>query len=151
MLCSKQLMQTMNWTYVSMVYEASPYGDGAASDLNNLLQVNPAYEICLAISARIPSDPVSSDFDAIVDKLVSEPKARVVILYMLSNLDNFFKAVRRRVGAGRFLFLGGDALSQLENSEYIDLLEGSIHADAPNPPVPGFVQYLWSLTYETVI
>ena len=141
----------MNWTYVSMVYEASPYGDGAASDLNNLLLSSPAYEICFAVSARIPSDPASSDFDAIVDKLVAEPKARVVIVYMLStNQENFFRSVRRRAGAGRFLFLGGDALTQLETAEYIDLLEGSIYANTPTPPVPGFLQYVWSLSYGNV-
>ena len=141
----------MNWTYVSMVYEASPYGDGAASDLNNLLQVNPAYEICLAVSARISSAPVSSEFDAIVDSLVAVPKARVVIIYMaVTNQVKFFRSVRQRAGVGRFLFLGGDVLGGLENSEYIDLLEGSIHADAPNPPLSGFVQYVWSLTYGLV-
>ena len=145
-------MQAMNWTYVSMVYEASPYGDGAASDLNNLLLSNPAYEICMAVSTRIPSAPISSDFDAIVESLVAEPKARVVILYIVqgSSQLNFFRAVRRRAGVGRFLFLGGDTLGGLENAEYIDLLEGSIHADAPNPPVPGFEQYVWSLKYGQV-
>ena len=142
----------MNWTYVSLVYEPSPYGDGAASGLNNLLLSNPTFGICIAVSARIPSAPVSSDYDVIVDKLLAEPKARVVILYMVvTNQVNFFRSVRQRAGVGRFLFLGGDVFSGLETADYIDLLEGSIHADAPNPHVPGFVQYVWSLTYGQVI
>ena len=147
----EQLMRAMNWTYVSMVSEASPYGDGAASDLKNLLLANPAYEICLAAFGRIPSSPATSDYDAIVDKLVAEPKARVVILYMaVTNQVKFFKSVRQRAGVGRFLFLGGDVFSGLQTAEYTDLLEGSIYADAPNPALPGFVQYVWSLTYGQV-
>jgi hypothetical protein len=141
----------MNWTYVSMINSADSYGDGAASDIQDLLRANPGYGICLATVVRIPTSAVDADYDYVVDKLTADSQARVVLIYLSRiNLSGFFSAVRRRVGFGWFVFVGGDPLNPNQNQNFADMLEGSIYTNLPTPSVPGFQQYIWSLTYGQV-
>jgi hypothetical protein len=141
----------MNWTYVSLVNSPDSYGDGGASDIQDLLRANPGYGICLATVVRIPTSPVDADYDAVVNKLAADTQARVVLMYLSRvNLPGFFSSVRRRVGFGWFVFVGGDPLSANENLNFVDMLEGSIFTNLPTSPVPGFQQYIWSLTYGQV-
>jgi Receptor family ligand binding region len=147
-----QIAFRVGWTYVSMVYSASAYGDGAASDIKGMLRTTAAdYGICLAVVMRIPPDSGDSDYDFVVDKLAEDTNARVVLTF-LSGYDqhDFFDAVRRRVGLGWFLWLGGDGLNNNEREEFAEVLEGSIYTDLPWAPVPGFQQYMSSLTYGHV-
>jgi len=144
-------MRVLNWTYISMVNSPDTYGDGAAADVQSLLRTNPDYNICLAVIVRIPSAAVDADYEHVVDKLVAVTEARVVLTYMSPyDFPGFFSAVRRRVGLGWFLFIGGDGLNSQEQADYADLLEGSIYTDLPSAPIPGFQEYVWSLTYTRV-
>jgi len=141
----------MNWTYVSMTVSAGPYGDGASSDVQNLLRTNPDYGICLAMIVRIPSSATATDYDGVVDALASNAEARAVLLYLSRNdLPGFFDAARRRVGFGHFVFIGGDTLSANANQPFADMLVGSVFTNLPTAPVPGFQQYVWSLEYGSV-
>jgi hypothetical protein len=134
------------------VYSASSYGDGAVTDIRDMLRTTAAdYEICLAVVMRIPPDADDGDYDYIVDKLAEDTNARVVLTF-ISGYDQqgFFDAVRRRVGLGWFLWLGGDGLNDNEGADFADTLEGSIYTDLPWAPVGGFQQYIWSLKYGHV-
>jgi hypothetical protein len=142
-------MRALNWTYVSLVHSPDAYGDGAAADIQNLLRLN--RDICLAVIVRIPSSAADSDYDDVVEKLAADTQARVVWSYMsVDDMQGFFDAVRRRVGVGWFVFLGGDALNSMQSQNFADLLEGSIYADLPSAPVSGFEQYVGSIAYEKV-
>lgn len=141
----------MNWTYVSMVNSPDAYGDGCASDIQSMLRANPDFGICLAASIRIPPAADDADYDSVVDMLSANTDARVVLLYVSRvNLPGFFSSVRRRVGFGWFVFVSGDSLSANENTVFADMLEGCIYTDLPTASVPGFQEYIWSLTYDQV-
>ena len=141
----------MNWTYVSLVNSPDAYGDGASSDVQNVLRTNPNYSICLAMIVRIPPSPTAQDYDTVVDTLAANKEARVVMVYLSQTVQpDFFQAVRRRVGFGRFVFIGGDALSDNANLPFADMLVGSVFTNLPSAPVPGLQQYMWSLKYGSV-
>jgi Receptor family ligand binding region len=141
----------LNWSYVSLVNSPDTYGDGGALDIQVLLQEKSTYGICLATVVRIPPAAVDADYNKVVDQLAAKIQARVVLMYVSrAYLPGFFQSVRRRVGYGWFVFVGGDTLSANENKEFADMLEGSFYTNLPSAPVPGFQQYIWSLTYGQV-
>lgn len=149
----QQVVWQMNWTYISMIISPDAYGDGAAADIQSMLRT--MYGICLGVLARIAPGASDDDYDLAVDKLYADTQARVVLVYLSFEFTKgFFDAVRRRVGAGWFVFLSGDCLSLTAIAavglEYIDLLEGSIYTVFPSVPVPDFQKYIWSLTYDQV-
>jgi len=137
----------MGWSYLSIVYSAGAYGDGAVADIQNILRTTAAeYGICLAVMARIPSAATDADYDNIVGKLASNVNARVVIVYLQEyDMKGLFDAVRRHDKVGWFMWLASDYLSSLENRDFIDSIEGLIYADLPHKLIPGFQQFIWSL------
>jgi len=143
----------MGWTYISMVYSAGSYGDGAAADIQTILRTSAAeYGICLAVMARIPSAATDSDYDYIIDKLAADVNARVVIVYLQSyDVDPLFAAVRRKRMFGWFLWLASDCMGYDETSEYVDVFEGLMYVDLPLAVIPGFQEYLWSLSFNGTI
>jgi Receptor family ligand binding region len=145
-----QIARRMGWTYVSIVYSAGTYGDGAVGDIQYMLRTTAAnYGICLAVLARIPSNAVDADYNYIVDELAADVNARVVLAYLsTTNTDGLFAAVKRRVGLGWFLFVGSDSMSYGLISSFTDVVEGCIFVDLPVGIIPGFEKYVQSLTYN---
>ena len=137
----------MAWTYVSMVYSAGTYGDGAAATIQSILRSSP--DICLAVVVRIPSDSTDADYNDVVNKLAADSNARVVMSY-LQGYDQLglFAAVQHQSKMGWFLWLSGDTMSHRENHPYIDVIEGSLYVDLPEGVIPGFQQYVWSFSYS---
>ncbi|GIY78304.1 metabotropic glutamate receptor 5 [Caerostris darwini] len=73
-----QIIQRLNWTYVSILYEESNYGIQAFTVIEELLKKN---EICIAVKERLTKDSgVAGDsyYDNIVQKLMSKPSAREI-------------------------------------------------------------------------
>jgi hypothetical protein len=140
----------MGWTYVSIVYSADTYGDGAAADIQSKLRTSAAdYGICLAVMARIPQKAVNDDYDYVVGKLAEDVNARVVLTYLsTADTDDLFDAVKRGVGLGWFLFVGSDTMSYGLISSFTDVVEGSLFVDLPVGVIPGFEQYVGSLSYN---
>lgn len=140
----------MGWTYVSIVYSAGTYGDGAAGDIQSMLRTTAAnYGICLAVTVRIPSNAVNDDYDYVVGKLAADVNARVVLAYLTTDdTDSLFLAVKRGVGVGWFLFVGSDTMSYGLISTFTDVVEGSLFVDLPVGTIPGFEHYVESLTYN---
>ncbi|GBN96977.1 hypothetical protein AVEN_182767-1 [Araneus ventricosus] len=71
-----QIIQKLNWTYISILYEESNYGIQAFTVLEELLSEN---DICIAVKERLTKDSgVAGDsyYDSIVQKLMAKPKAR---------------------------------------------------------------------------
>lgn len=138
----------MGWTYVSMVYSPGAFGDGAAADIQNILRTTTAdYGICLAVTARIPADASDSDYEGVVDKLARDANARVVLTFLLySDQQGLFYAARRMNKFGWFLWLASDIMGYNQYTQFVDMLEGSMYVNLPVGVVPGFLEYLNSLT-----
>lgn len=146
-----KMLRQFGWTYFSLVNSPDSYGDGGAISIQNILRTHPEYQICIAVYQRIPTGALAADYDYIVGKLMEFPTARGVIAYVSRyDFQGFFDAVRRRVGLGYFAFIVGDTLTLIGGQEYADVLEGTIYTDLPYSPIPGFQQYVWSLTYDQV-
>lgn len=132
------------WTYVSLVYSQGPYGDNGAAQIDRFLR-DPSlnYDICLAASLIIPSGASSDDVGVIVDALMAQRNARVVILFLDAEfLSRFFNVLRAKGARGRFVFLGGDSLTGLDVERYRDMLEGLFYVDHPAFPMPDFIRFL---------
>ncbi|GFQ96439.1 metabotropic glutamate receptor [Trichonephila clavata] len=71
-----QIIQELNWKYISILYEESNYGIQAFTVLEELLSKN---DICIAIKERLTKDSGVADdsyYDSIVQKLMTKPNAR---------------------------------------------------------------------------
>ncbi|KAF8766897.1 Metabotropic glutamate receptor 6 like protein [Argiope bruennichi] len=149
-----QIIQQLNWTYISILYEESNYGIQAFTVLEELLSKN---DICIAVKERLTKDSgVAGDsyYDSIVQKLMSKPKARGVIIFASDQeVAGVMRAVRRSNCTGTFSWIGSDGWSARSlvfdgNEEQV---EGTVSVQPKAHPVEGFDQYFQSLTVQNNI
>ena len=74
----KELIQYFNWTFISVVHSAGPYGIHAEKSLRSRLKNT---EICIAQSIELTDSMNSSSYDHVIDQLRHHGSARVVVLY----------------------------------------------------------------------
>ena len=70
-----------NWTYVSLVYSEDDYGLNGAEQIERLL-LRSQYNICLAVSIKIPFDATIEEFHSFAVMLRNYPKARAVVNFI---------------------------------------------------------------------
>ncbi|XP_064072739.1 metabotropic glutamate receptor 2-like [Vanessa tameamea] len=71
-----EIVKKFGWRYVSIIYEESNYGIKAFEELETLLLRD---DICIAVKERLAKDSGAADenaYDAIVERLLSRPRAR---------------------------------------------------------------------------
>ncbi|KAL3227993.1 hypothetical protein MRX96_003924 [Rhipicephalus microplus] len=77
----QKALRLLKWTYVSILYEESTYGNSAFDVLERELG---KYNICIAVKEKLTKDSgVASEitYDEIVKKLTNKPRARGVIIF----------------------------------------------------------------------
>ncbi|OAD59764.1 Metabotropic glutamate receptor 3 [Eufriesea mexicana] len=82
------IVLTMGWSYVSIIYEESNYGIKAFEELEELLGKN---DICIAIKEKLVKDSgvaKETAYDNIVLKLLTKPRARGSCDGIVLTLDN---------------------------------------------------------------
>lgn len=69
----------MGWTYVSTIAAEGEYGEkGIASFISLAKDAG----ICVAVRTKIRRNADRDDFDNIIDRLSSKPKARAVFMFV---------------------------------------------------------------------
>ncbi|GFQ97800.1 metabotropic glutamate receptor [Trichonephila clavata] len=143
-----QIIQRLNWTYVSILYEESNYGIQAFTVLEELLSKS---EICIAVKERLTKDSgVAGDsyYDNIVQKLMAKPSARGVIIFGSDQeVAGVMRAIRRNNCTGLFSWIGSDGWSarSLVFDGHEDQVEGTVSVQPRAHPVQGFDAYFKSL------
>ncbi|XP_054707445.1 metabotropic glutamate receptor 6-like [Uloborus diversus] len=146
-----QIIQQLNWTYVSILYEESNYGIQAFTVLEELLSQK---EICIAVKERLTKDSgVAGDgnYDNIVKRLLAKPSARGVIIFGSDQeVAGVMRAIRRNNATGMFSWIGSDGWSArslvFDGNE--DQVEGTISVQPRALPVRGFDEYFQKLTMK---
>ncbi len=102
-------LEYFNFTYVSLLYSEGSYGMNGAKYIE--LEAKQR-GICIAYSKRLSELDTDKNYDEVVEKLVANSKARVVILFVLHYMAlPFFQAVERRKVFDYFVWLGSDAIA----------------------------------------
>ncbi|XP_064552117.1 metabotropic glutamate receptor 2 isoform X1 [Drosophila montana] len=146
-----EIVKSMGWTYVSIIYEESNYGIKAFEELEELLA---RHNICIAIKEKLVKDSgVAEDiaYDNIVQKLLTKPRARGAIIFGSDQeVRQVMRAVRRANATGAFSWIGSDGWSarNLVSDDYEPEVEGTLSVQPQANPVRGFEEYFLNLTVE---
>ncbi|XP_076639912.1 metabotropic glutamate receptor B isoform X2 [Colletes latitarsis] len=145
------IVLTMGWNYVSIIYEESNYGVRAFEELEDLLG---KYNICIAVKERLVKDSgvaKETAYDHIVLKLLTKPRARGCIIYGSDQeVAGVMRAVRRCNATGAFSWIGSDGWSArglVSNGNEAEV-EGTLSVQPQANPVNGFKEYFLNLTVE---
>ncbi|XP_050675730.1 metabotropic glutamate receptor 2-like, partial [Leptidea sinapis] len=144
-----EIVKILGWRYVSIIYEESNYGIKAFEELETLLARN---DICIAVKERLTKDSGASDekgYDDIVERLLSRPRARGVIVFGSDQeVAGVMAAVQRRGAESTFGWVGSDGWSAraLVAAGNEPVVEGTISVQPQANPVRGFRDYFLGLT-----
>ncbi|KYM78799.1 Metabotropic glutamate receptor [Atta colombica] len=145
------IVLTMGWSYVSIIYEESNYGVKAFEELEELLG---KYNICIAVKEKLVKDSGVAEevaYDEIVSKLLTKPRARGCIIFGSDQeVAGVMRAVRRRKVTGIFSWIGSDGWSArgLVSNGNEPEVEGTLSVQPQANPVKGFEEYFLNLTVE---
>ncbi|XP_002731627.1 metabotropic glutamate receptor 2-like [Saccoglossus kowalevskii] len=160
-----QLVRSLNWTYLSVVYEDTSYGESSYTTMAELAE---EYGVCIAATVKIPL-PLEliedGDYDEVVAKLLARTHARIVVVYAWHHyVRGIFEAVIRAGMQDRFVWVGQEPWPTTEcqqnnedtpqpssplNAEFARIAEGSLSLHARVLPIAGFREYLSELKPET--
>ncbi|XP_068633484.1 metabotropic glutamate receptor 2-like [Battus philenor] len=146
-----EIVKKLGWRYVSIIYEESNYGIKAFEELETMLARN---DICIAVKERLVKDSGAADqsaYDAIVERLLSRPRARGVIVFGSDQeVAGVMAAVQRRGVSGAFGWVGSDGWSAraLVAAGNEPVVEGTISVQPQANPVRGFREYFLNLTVK---
>ncbi|XP_022250369.1 metabotropic glutamate receptor 3-like [Limulus polyphemus] len=144
-----ELLRRFKWTYVSIVYSNTDYGNKGYEKLQDLA---PKYNICFSNPQSINSDHfVVEDYDTVIQNLKQKTNARVVVVFAdKQTARNIMTAASRLGVTNRFVWIGSDAWSGrnsvVEKNE--EVVEGSITISPLVRSIRGFDQYFTTLTPE---
>ncbi|XP_076662884.1 metabotropic glutamate receptor 6 isoform X2 [Andrena cerasifolii] len=144
-----EILRRFGWSYVSVVYSDSEYGDHGYETLVSLAG---EYNVCFSAPHRISEDRFTAeDYDSVVRTITQKTDVRVVVLFAEKSTTLRVLEAARRVGVGsRFVWLGSDSWpdqGQTENAETI-VLEGALAVQPLYTPLSGFDQYFTGLTLD---
>uniref|UniRef100_A0A1I8H6N6 G_PROTEIN_RECEP_F3_4 domain-containing protein n=1 Tax=Macrostomum lignano TaxID=282301 RepID=A0A1I8H6N6_9PLAT len=135
-----------NWTFVSTVFSKGDYGEGGIQSFEAEAEKR---GVCTAERLLVGSEPSARELDGIVQRLLDQPRARVVVLFTRQDhTELFLDAVSRaNVSAGRFVWLSADGWGKsyrpvANNSRAAD---GAVTLEVAASELPGFNQYFASL------
>ncbi|XP_076315691.1 metabotropic glutamate receptor 3-like [Tachypleus tridentatus] len=144
-----ELLRRFKWTYVSIVYSNTDYGNKGYEKLQDLA---PKYNICFSNPQTINNDHfVVEDYDTVIQNLKQKTSARVVVVFAdKQTARNIMTAASRLGVTNRFVWIGSDAWSGrnsvVEKNEAV--VEGSITLSPLVRSIRGFDQYFTTLTPE---
>ncbi|XP_076239392.1 metabotropic glutamate receptor 4 [Calliopsis andreniformis] len=145
-----EILRRFEWSYVSVVYSDSEYGDHGYETLASLAV---EYSICFSAPHRISEDRFTvEDYDNVVRTIAEKTEVRVVVLFAEKSTTLRVLEAAKRVGVGsRFVWLGSDSWPDqrgLTGNQEASLLEGALAVQPLYAPFLGFDEYFTGLTLD---
>ncbi|XP_018322676.1 metabotropic glutamate receptor isoform X2 [Agrilus planipennis] len=142
------IVTSMGWSYVSTVYSEGSYGEHGIEVFHKEAQER---DVCIAVSEKVPRTADDKQFDNIINKLRKKSNAKAVILFTRAeDARGIMQAVKRLNASNEFYWVASDGWGKqkkiVEGVE--DLAEGAITVELSSSNVPGFDEYMQSLTPE---
>ncbi|KAG7207808.1 hypothetical protein KM043_009411 [Ampulex compressa] len=142
------VVKSANWSYVSTVYSEGSYGEyGIEVFTKEATQRN----VCIAANLKVPSAADDKGFDDIIQDLSKKPNARAVVLFTRAeDARGILEAARRSNMSQPFQWLASDGWGrQIKLVEGLEEeAEGAITVELQSENIPGFDEYMASLTPE---
>ncbi|XP_076378280.1 metabotropic glutamate receptor 6 isoform X2 [Megalopta genalis] len=136
------------WTYASIVYSDSEYGDHGYETLISLAS---EYSICFTAPHRIKEDRFADrDYDDVVHSIVEKTDVRVVVLFAEKSATLRVLEAASRMGLhSKFVWLGSDSwpdrIDEERRSSVLEM-EGALAVQPLYAPLSGFDEYFTGLT-----
>lgn len=154
-----ELIRHFNWSYVSIVYSDSEYGNHGYETLNSLA---PHYGVCFSTPLRVSKERFSdSDYDKIVEKLANNSDAKVVVVFAEKPtvVLRLVESTRRLKVGNRFVWVGSHGWTVTDHHDHHlpvssnDLeshfvLEGALAMQPLASHLEGFDEYFTSLNVD---
>ena len=144
-----KLLMRMSWTYVSIVYSTGTWAETGAHEVKRALMQN---NICIAKQIKLVRFPRPTDFDDVIQRLVSDDKQPSVVILLTIQRDSrgLLEAKKRSPRASRLSFVGS-----LEWSNRVDITkdlgkvaDGTISFAHREGPVPEFEKHFQHLRFN---
>ncbi|XP_013776181.2 metabotropic glutamate receptor-like, partial [Limulus polyphemus] len=140
------LVQSFNWSYVSLVSSEGQYGD---SGMKAFQQEARARNICIAVNDKVPHSASKDKFDDIFKNLLTKSNARCVVLFTRAeDSRGILEAAKRANSVGTFAWVASDGWGTqdklVEGIE--DVAEGAITVELQSKEIDEFDWYMQNLT-----
>lgn len=143
------VVKSANWSYVSTVYSEGSYGEyGIEVFTREATERN----VCIAAAVKVPSAADDRMFDDIIQRLSKKANARAVVLFTRAeDARGILEAARRSNLSQPFQWLASDGWGrQIKLVEGLEEeAEGAITVELQSENIPGFDEYMASLTPDT--
>ncbi|KAL6260303.1 hypothetical protein P5V15_007835 [Pogonomyrmex californicus] len=142
------VVKSANWSYVSTVYSEGSYGEyGIEVFTREATERN----VCIAAALKVPSAADNKVFDDIIQRLSKKPNARAIVLFTRAeDARGILEAAKRSNLSQPFQWLASDGWGRqgklVEGVE--EEAEGAITVELQSENIPGFDNYMASLTPE---
>ncbi|KAK2583346.1 hypothetical protein KPH14_009344 [Odynerus spinipes] len=153
-----EILKKFEWTYVSVVYSDTEYGNHGYETLVSLAN---DYSICFSAPQRINKEYFTTeDYDNVIRTIANKTDVRVVILFAEKSTTLRVLEAAERLGVGtRFLWIGSDSWSNSNHRDFVDVdyspkdqemsvLEGALVVQPLSRKLSGFDEYFTSLNLE---
>ncbi|XP_024946277.1 metabotropic glutamate receptor 4 isoform X2 [Cephus cinctus] len=152
-----EILKQFEWTYVSVVYSDTEYGNHGYETLVSLAN---NYSICFSAPQRIEKEHFTAeDYDNVIRTIANKTEVRVVVLFAEKIMTLRVLEAARRIGVGtRFVWIGSDAWSTSSHKEFLNpenskdqqmvVLEGALAVQPLSRNVMGFDDYFTNLTLD---
>ncbi|CAK9299002.1 unnamed protein product [Gordionus sp. m RMFG-2023] len=144
-----ELIKLFNWSYISVIYEESNYGERAFTVIEEQLDRN---HICIAVKEKLTKDSgvaKENQYDVIVRKLLQKSNAKGVIIYGSDQeVGMLMAAVRRQRATGKFMWIGSDGWSarDIVTAGREAEVEGTVSVQPLANPIAAFQDHFLNLT-----
>ncbi|XP_054267413.1 metabotropic glutamate receptor 4-like [Macrosteles quadrilineatus] len=113
-----ELIRRFNWTYVSIVYSDSEYGN---QGYETLQQLAPTYGVCFSTPLRVSKEHFSDlDYDRIVERLANNSHAKVVVVFAEKPtvVLRLVESTRRMKVDNRFVWVGSHGWTVTDHRDH---------------------------------
>ena len=139
------IVRSFNWTYVSTVASEGNYGE---MGIESFKQEATVRNICIAVHRKVIQSATPDDFDDVIESLLEQSMARVVVLFLrVEDASNLLLAARRRNDTDHFVWIASDGWGSqdmpVRNKEYV--AEGALTIELQSTALVPFDRYFMSL------
>ena len=139
------VVQSFNWSYVSIVSSEGQYGD---SGMKAFIHEARARNMCIAVNEKVPHSASSEHFDMIFAHLLTKPNAKAVVLFVrMEDARGILKAAQRANNINFFTWVASDGWGKEEKlvEGVEEVAEGAITVELQTTIIKEFDTYMKSL------
>lgn len=141
-------IQSLNWTYVSLISSEGQYGESGVSAFKAQARQR---NICFAIQEKVPQTANDTEFDRILASLLKKDTAKAVVLFLrMEDAKGLLHAVKRSNMSEKFTWIASDGwgkeLRVIEGVE--EVAHGAITLELQSAVITEFDKYMLKLNLE---